>query len=601
MDRSGLEAEKEEIIRNRSSPAFMPPLRHAIRDNRAMRIWLGLLLVGGAAFAQTILRGTVRDLSGVPSSGVLVTAIQDETSTSSSIITDEGGAFTFTRLGPGSYWIISDRDRAPKRLRLYDGQETVIDLAVPAIPVISGHVFDLAHRPLKRAHVWLLREEYRRGCLREVVIGESETNEVGAYVFDHGVEPDRHYFVLAARRSVEQLISSPLSANGESVEVPTYYPSAIEMGLAVPITLQPGEQRGGLEITIASAPYRCIHGHVDASSFTIQESALAGTGVFSLKGKASNDGGYEACGLAPGSYIFSTLWSVKKFTVSGGDSDRLDVSSEPAHIQLQAGWAVEPPLNLGPTAEGVLRSLAELLGDASTGHLLRRLATSELASDPILKQAVFLQSRKFGEDAMIELLDTAKANSHQATVVFTNVLSGEARSVSLFVPSEIPAQLDMPAGEYVVEVNLPGPDASYAAAVTYDGSEPVGERLWLTPGTMSSLNISVSSTTCRFTATITDGQGKPIQNANVIVVPGSATSVPLIARLAVRGAAGINGEYTSPRLPPGKYRLLAISQPLRWDVPEDLDRLQAALVQGTSLDLDQRAVTNVVLHTSVIY
>jgi hypothetical protein len=41
----------------------------------------------------------------------------------------------------------------------------------------------------------------------------------------------------------------------QPIQVPTYYPSAAQFDAASPIVLQPGEQRGGVDIKLTAAPY----------------------------------------------------------------------------------------------------------------------------------------------------------------------------------------------------------------------------------------------------------------------------------------------------------------------------------------------------------
>jgi hypothetical protein len=70
--------------------------------------------------------------------------------------------------------------------------------------------------------------------------------------------------------------------------------------------------------------------------------------------------------------------------------------------------------------------------------------------------------------------------------------------------------------------------------------------------------------------------------------------------MAVHSTADLSGNYTSAALPPGKYRVLAITQLVRWDVPEDLEKLQLALLEGKLVELDGASAVRISLQPVVL-
>jgi hypothetical protein len=81
-----------------------------------MRVCVALVLLASALPAQTVLRGTVRDMDGVPLSGVQVNAQMDGTAINLRRVSQADGEFFFTLL-PGAYSVTTDHDRISTTLR----------------------------------------------------------------------------------------------------------------------------------------------------------------------------------------------------------------------------------------------------------------------------------------------------------------------------------------------------------------------------------------------------------------------------------------------------------------------------------------------------
>jgi hypothetical protein len=101
-------------------------------------------------------------------------------------------------------------------------------------------------------------------------------------------------------------------------------------------------------------------------------------------------------------------------------------------------------------------------------------------------------------------------------------------------------------------------------------------------------------------ATLTDAEGKGVADATVILVPDAVTSVPSLSRSVSRGQTDQNGNYTSP-LAPGKYRVLATTQSIRWGVPEDLEKVLLVLFRAKDVELEVKATLRITLESVPIY
>jgi len=101
--------------------------------------------------------------------------------------------------------------------------------------------------------------------------------------------------------------------------------------------------------------------------------------------------------------------------------------------------------------------------------------------------------------------------------------------------------------------------------------------------------------------TVADTEGKPIPQASVVLIPEGVTSAPDLSRMSVHGMTDQNGSYSSPPLAPGKYRVLAIAQTVRWGVPDDLERVLLVLFQAKAAEAAPKATTQIAVVPVPIY
>jgi hypothetical protein len=217
-----------------------------------MRGVIALAFLAGVLAAQTAdpdakstIRGVVKDSNGLPVSGITVEAVlgvEPRTIVMGHIsgrmsgrtvnsATDDGGKYALTGLDPGTYFLRTERDPdngAYRPVMLDAGQEVALDFVVPANAVISGRVLGPDGDPQVDAFVWLLKPEYQRGVLKQIVVGPKITNEDGAYSFDSGLEPNRRYYLFADRDQPKGLNMDHRSPDLLSVRQPDGFRDAGE-------------------------------------------------------------------------------------------------------------------------------------------------------------------------------------------------------------------------------------------------------------------------------------------------------------------------------------------------------------------------------------
>jgi hypothetical protein len=180
-------------------------------------------------------------------------------------------------------------------------------------------------------------------------------------------------------------------------------------------------------------------------------------------------------------------------------------------------------------------------------------------------------------------------------VTLVGVTNGLSENLTAQVPSEGPFREGIPVGDYAVQVQAFGPSFAYAKEVDYNGDKLTDETLRVAPGANGTLHVVMARDVATVTASVVDTDGKPVPNATVIVVPQSVTSLPALSRMVTRGQTDQNGSYSSRPMAPGKYRVLAITQPVRWGVPEDLEKVLLVMFQAKDIELDGKATLQIAI------
>jgi len=595
-----------------------------------MRALVTLALLAGVLVAQTgdpdakgTIRGVVRDSNGLPVSGISVEAllgVEPRTIVMGHIsgrmggrtvncATDDGGKYALTALDAGTYYLRTERDPdngAYRPVKLAAGQEVALDFVVPANAVISGRVLGPDGDPEVDAFVWLLKPEYQRGVLKQIVVGPKTTNKDGAYSFDSGLEPNRRYYLFAGRDQPKGLNTD----QREPIEVPTYYPSASRMDSATPVILRPGETRQKVDINIAAAPYYCLGGKIEGSpDFEIRESSLAGTRLVRLRGRAGEHGKYHVCGLSPGEYRLSTEQASTEFTILSSDLEHVDLSTELAHLRVKVEWDDPSSAPTVPKLTGredsTLRKLAALLGmtdpsDDDLVHLATRLLWPDPNDTALVEALGRNQDGNFEEDRayLSGLLSVSNALLH---VTLTGAAGNGVQTISLAVPSDVVLRDGLAPGDYALDFVELGQVTTYPKEMAYNDSKLSDRTLRIAPGASGTLHLVVGTDLSTVAVSIKDALENPVSGATVVLIPESVTTTPALARFAVHANADQNGTYTSPPLAPGKYRALATTQSVRWDVPEDLEKVLLAMYQAKDFDVAPKSAAQITVEPVVIY
>ena len=278
------------------------------------------------------------------------------------ILTDSTGAFELTALPPGAHNLMVEKSTylavrfpEPNRsmrarmvpLLVRDGQ-VVEDLTIPLFhgSAIVGRVLDAHGDPVESAQVRVLRQP--RGG-RPTTAGQMQTNDLGEFRVPR-LQPGR--YLVQVRPQMPQ----SFNPNSSVVEVPlpqpvpTYYPGALDMSQAQPITLNRGETVAGLEVVLAEGTPTVVTGvvlrsdgePVTSGSVNARVSGPEATGGYDNSGGTGiRQGGSFQLNLPPGEYTLDAqvvtrqgpgpmgpedqLFGSTKISVGGGSTEAISI------------------------------------------------------------------------------------------------------------------------------------------------------------------------------------------------------------------------------------------------------------------------------------
>jgi len=456
-------------------------------------------------------------------------------------ITDARGRYKLPEVPPGIYVLTAQTQsrtvntatsmsytaghRGAKHVSVAPGQDlTAVDIEIQIEGSIAGKVVDGNKEPVADMVVWLVKKEYVGGVLHSFLSGHTKTNDLGEYRLN-AVPAGRAYYVLAGGGIAAYKANAGDPADPKlrrPVVMPSYYPDSPAIEGALPVEIGPGEVREGIDIRTARATNYCIEGVTQAQGAAsaldlslLEEQPTNGSGSSSRVPPARTGaaGKFRLCGIHPGQYRLSAaglgIRGAMPVTVKDEDLRGIKVNAVPGvTLAVEMAWDGVPP-------------------------------------DPPVEAKVSL---------LLDAVTDVERERADATVPGGTSFTGVAlQDYSVNV-------IGLPAGMYVKDI-------------TYGGSSIQNESLH--PGTAmgnAGLRITVARDGTTASATVTDKDGNPVEEACVYVMPAAAASPAALAATLVWGQTDQHGAYTSSTLPPGKYYVLA-SKTRVYRSPESIEKL----------------------------
>ncbi len=275
-----------------------------------------------------VIRGRVVDgVTGAPVARARVRVMNGPTS-SSPVLTDDEGAFEFTKLPSGPTTLMAEKatympGRVPEMtattvrarmqpLVLRDGQLLEnVTISLFHGGAIAGRIIDAHGDPVENAQVRAARV-VRSG--RPQTMGQVQSNDLGEYRLPR-LQPGR--YIVQVRPQPSQGFQGAFMEGGPAdvplpQPIPTYYPGALAISQAQPLTVARGETLSGVDIMLVEGTpslvtgtvVRADGGPVAGGSVTSRFVGSEMSGGFDFGGGTGiRQGGVFQITLPPGEYV----------------------------------------------------------------------------------------------------------------------------------------------------------------------------------------------------------------------------------------------------------------------------------------------------------
>ena len=415
--------------------------------------------------------------------------------------TDDRGMFRLSQLQPGTYVVVVPSTQATVPLNVMEGQDAGLrsDLFFSGVPEISP-------------------------------LGHPRTQQVGD---------------LALMTSNRMLIPPPPTPDGRMQAYrTTYFPTATTASAASPITVQAGEERADITISLrvgpavrvsgrlvtpdGSAPPRTIIRLVgDAMSDVV--TSTSGGGFETVTAVPDASGRFTLLGVPPGDYV---LTHANRFL------------SRNLRQGLPAYWVSQPVTVGSENVSNLTVALRPALRVEGRVHF--RGGTGPQAPSPLRVLVVF--ETPSGEPGQFAVEGTGD------TLTFSGVAAG---------------------GQYIARpVESSG---WFVQSVTLDGKD-IMDRAFDLQADATSLVVTYTNRPSRVSGTVTDERGAARATAMVLAFPVDPqrwSGYGVTPRILKNVPTTRSGGYTFEHLPPGDYYVIAIeaAESGGWQDPATLEAL----------------------------
>ncbi len=516
---------------------------------------------GGGSISGRVLTA---DATPQPIRNAIVTVRGDGLRSGWTFITDATGAFTFTELPKGRFTLSAVRPGSPtvnygasrpgrpgSSIVLKDN-ERLEDLSIrmPKGAVISGRVLDESGMPIPNARVTVGASVVRNGEKTMGAGGSGTTNDLGVFrvyglaTGDYLVSADTRGFaflpgpiVKHSLAEIDAVLRSSTSGQAgastaqtmppvgqEVVQLAGYYPSVRTLAEATLVHVDAGEERLDVDISVAFAPSVAISGFLLDSDgkppvgvvMNLVQMGVIRTGPSTFGRPSATDGAFSFAGNAPGRYMITA----RATTAQTADS----AATSPLWAKAEVIVNGEPVTDV----RMILQKGADISGSVT-------FESSTNAAPPPALRIGLTPVLRAGEVAMGAAESAVKADGSFA-------LAG------------------VPSGRFRV-----APPSTVAAAVwsmksaMLQGQDVIDEPFEVTGTDLSGLAITFTDQVSEINGSLEDASGRPAPDFYVIVFPVDQKYWIQGSRRIKTARPGMDGKYVIRGLPPGSYRIGAVT------------------------------------------
>jgi hypothetical protein len=509
-------------------------------------------------------------------------------------ITDDAGRFTISRLVAGRYSVVVSKPgyvlttygatrpgSSGVPVILADGDHATVAIRLPHGAAIGGTARTPTGDPVVNASVTLFVDGYEANGERGLVSrtfsnsgnGSLRTDARGNYRV-YGLRPDTYLVAIRPASPgggrlltvteldwARRLIASPGSVmptppmGASATFAPIFYPNVATAAGATPVTVAAGEERLGVDVTVAYVLTATVSGTLlgpdggvpKVSQMSILDpNAPFGLGAGNGFIRPDAEGHFSAGGLLPGDYVIAARGS------SEGDGG----SSTPGMSAAMPFLAMEQVHVAGQDISGV---------------------TLRLGSGATLSGRVALDGT------------TAKAPDFAKMTVA--LLAYQQAGATTMAPAPQPVNPDgtvtlrgIGPGRYRVAVNITGAAPWTAATALLNGADAIDGPLEIGRGDIEGLAITLTDHPTDLSGSLMTRDGKPAPQYFLVVASTDPTQWHPGSRRVRAARPGNNGTFHVTGLPPGEYFLVALTD-LEQSRMYSADYLEPLVAQGMKITL----------------
>jgi protocatechuate 3,4-dioxygenase beta subunit len=527
-----------------------------------------------AAVGTSSLSGRVVSPEGTPLRRTQLTVTGSEPGARRAAFTDSDGRFAFTALPAGRYTIRANKggyinlaygQRTPtdptRPIDLAEGQALAgLTIVLPRGSAITGRVIDEFGEPVLQAQVQALRYQYQPDGSRRLQPGggSAQTDDLGQFRL-YGLNPGeyvisataRNQFLPAALSQIIQVggggiagsIIGPLPDQPEEEGyAPTYYPGTSNPAEAQTVTLGVAQE---LPVQLQLVPSRLsrISGVVADSrgrpvrsgTPVMLRSAANLAGGMNRSASTMDQGAFAITNVPPGDYYLEVRPRPVPRNIVNGKAIASDTGAEPADPEFAS-----VPLTVGGDVSGlriVTGTGATISGRVTfegappaNGLRIRVVAQS---ADPQRAIGIPGPNRGAQGDGVV-----AADGSFELTRITGPVfLRVQVENTNGPQPSQI--------GYMTKSVIVDGVDV---ADTPFDPTRR---------GTLSNVTVVLTDKVTGINGTVSDGGGKPLAAARVLIVPDMLPAGLSPARFQRILQSDQQGRFSLRAMPPGRYVAIA--------------------------------------------
>ncbi|ODS59028.1 MAG: hypothetical protein ABS36_02425 [Acidobacteria bacterium SCN 69-37] len=559
-----------------------------------------------------------------------------------SVLTDDQGRFTFNALPAGRFTLTASKSgfvdiaygakragRPGTPIQITEGQ-TLDDLrlALPRGAVITGIVVDEHGEPAAGTPVRALRFVMQTGERRLQQAGQDQTDDRGMYrIFQ--LQPGE-YIVNAAPRNLnvgdarqalaseiaslmQQLQASgvnpalPQAAAGQgsaatarlaqlqrqmatyeqeqpAAYAPVYFPGTTDPDAAVAITVNAGEERAGVDFRLQQVPTTRVGGLIvtttgnlpPATQVALVPRSASGTstvpGLGNMMARVGGDGRFSFENVTPGAYSLQARATLRDATTAAATTGRGRGPGQGPVSQVL--WAVTDLSVNGQPLPDIVLTLQP--GMTISGQVRFEGTATPPADLSVVRIALASRGAQAFEMGGLPPV-TADANGRFAIpgvspgrYTLTATMAGGGRGAP-----------GRGGGILLDQMAAAGSGSWQLASAMSNGRDLLDDPIDIGPNqNLQNVILTYTDKVQELTGTIQDTSGGPTSDFTIIVFPAETRYWQPQARRIAATRPGTDGRFTFRGLPPGEYRLTAVTdvEPGEWYDPAFLEQLAHASI-----------------------